>query len=120
MKKIYVFTLLLVSLATPLLTVASNRGDEPSLKGRAATLTRRMSETTKLDEGQYLKVKQLNLRMLSEVADIKARFSGTPALDEQMADVQMRYEWDLASILWPRQMAAYSQSKLSVTAFNGR
>ncbi|WP_210114465.1 hypothetical protein [Hymenobacter elongatus] len=79
-----------------------------------------MSETTRLDEGQYLKVKQLNMRMLSEVADLKARFTGTAALDEQMAQAQARYEWDLASILWPRQMAAYTQSKLNVTAFNGR
>ncbi|TGE28716.1 hypothetical protein [Hymenobacter metallicola] len=119
MKKVYMITLLLAGLATPLMSQASG-SDEPSLKGRAAVLTRRMSETTKLDEGQYLKVKQLNLRMLSEVADIKARFAGTPAFDEHMAEVQMHYEWDLAAILWPRQMAAYTQSKLNVTAFNGR
>ncbi|TGE24490.1 hypothetical protein E5K00_04555 [Hymenobacter aquaticus] len=118
MKKIYLFALL-AGLALPTLAQAGS-GDETALKGRAAALTKRMSETAKLDEGQYLKVKQLNLRMLSEVAEVKARFSGSPALDERMAEVQMRYEWDLASILWPRQMAAYTQSKLSVTAFNGR
>ncbi|MCB2376900.1 hypothetical protein LGH70_04865 [Hymenobacter sp. BT635] len=119
MKKLYFLTLLLAGLMLPIVSQAGS-GDDATLKGRAATLTRRMSETTKLDEGQYLKVKQLNLRMLGEVADIKARYAGSPALDEQMADVQMRYEWDLASILWPRQMAAYTQSKLGVTAFNGR
>ena len=119
MKKLYVFTLLLAGLMMPIVSEA-NSGDQTTLQGRAANLTRRMSEMAKLDEGQYLKVKQLNLRMLSEVADIKARYAGSPALDEQMAEVQMRYEWDLASILWPRQMAAYTQSKLSVTAFNGR
>ncbi|MCB2410053.1 hypothetical protein [Hymenobacter lucidus] len=119
MKKFYFLTLLVATLTAPLMSTAGN-GDESTLKGRAAALTRRMSETTKLDEGQYLKVKQLNLRMLSEVADLKARLNGTPALDEQLAEAQMRYEWDLASILWPRQMAAYTQSKLSVTAFNGR
>ncbi|PJJ60310.1 hypothetical protein [Hymenobacter chitinivorans] len=118
MKKIYVAALLLAGFMAPSAAQAGN-GDE-SLKSRAAVLTRRMSETTKLDEGQYLKVKQLNLRMLGEVADIKARYNGTPALDEQLSQVQMRYEWDLAAILWPRQMAAYTQSKLNVTAFNGR
>ncbi|UOQ70777.1 hypothetical protein [Hymenobacter cellulosilyticus] len=118
MKKFYVIALLLTGFMAPLTMQASN-GDE-ALKSRAATLTRRMSETTKLDEGQYLKVKQLNLRMLSEVAELKARYGGTPALDEQLAQVQMRYEWDLAAILWPRQMAAYTNSKLSATAFNGR
>ncbi|UOQ51537.1 hypothetical protein [Hymenobacter cellulosivorans] len=118
MKKLYVVAILLASFAVPFTTQAGS-GDE-ALKGRAASLTRRMSETTKLDEGQYLKVKQLNLRMLSEVAELKARYGGTAALDEQLAQVQMRYEWDLAAILWPRQMAAYTQSKLNVMAFNGR
>ncbi len=41
----------------------------------------------------------------------------TPAaLDQYLAEVQSHYEWDLAAILWPRQMVAYNQAKATMTA----
>ncbi|GGG51319.1 hypothetical protein [Hymenobacter glacieicola] len=110
------FTLLLAAgttYATP--------ADGGKLSTRATELTRRMAERTKLSEGQYVKVRQLNLRLLTEMAEARKQFASDAAgLDKTLADVQMRYEWDLASILWPKQLAAYDDIKQNFTATNLR
>lgn len=109
---------LLVSAGT---TTQAAPGDGGKLTARASELTRRMAERTKLSEGQYVKVRQLNLRLLTETAELRKQFGTDPAsLDKALADVQMRYEWDLASILWPKQLAAYDDMKQNFTAANVR
>ncbi|GAB3223850.1 hypothetical protein GCM10027346_03330 [Hymenobacter seoulensis] len=111
--------LLLVSLGNMAQATTADEGTK--LAARATELTKRMAERTKLSEGQYVKVRQLNYRLLSEIADAKKQFSGdSENLDKAMADVQMRYEWDLAAILWPKQLAAYEDVKLNFTATNVR
>ncbi|SNC63571.1 hypothetical protein SAMN06265337_0903 [Hymenobacter gelipurpurascens] len=93
--------------------------DGSKLHERAKTLTRQMAEKLPLSEGQYVKVRQLNLRLLTETADVRQRLaSDATGLDEAMADIQMRYEWDLAAVLRPRQMAVYDQNKVTMTAVN--
>ncbi|TGE24491.1 hypothetical protein E5K00_04560 [Hymenobacter aquaticus] len=120
MKKIYLFALLALGVQSG--AVASNDTDGPAaLQARATSLTRAMAEKARLDEGQYLKVKQLNLRMLTEVDDLKVRFAADPAiLDQQLATAQSRYEAELASVLRPAQFAVYQQSRTSMTALGGR
>jgi hypothetical protein len=93
--------------------------DGSKLNERAKTLTRQMADKLPLSEGQYVKVRQLNLRLLTETADVRQRFANdATSLDEALADIQMRYEWDLAAVLRPRQMAVYDQHKVSMTAVN--
>ncbi|TGD80428.1 hypothetical protein [Hymenobacter wooponensis] len=93
--------------------------DGSRMTDRAKAMTRQMAEKLPLSEGQYVKVRQLNLRLLTETADVRKQFADdATALDEALANVQMRYEWDLATILRPRQMALYDQSKMSMTAVN--
>ena len=76
---------------------------------------------TRMSEGQYVKVKQLNIRLLTEMASLRKQLATDgAALDKALADVQMRYEWDLASILWPKQLAAYEDVKMNFTAANVR
>ena len=109
---------LLVLLTASYVTKASN-GDQPKLVTRATLLTQQMAKKIPINEGQYIKVRQLNLRLLSEKQAIQAQYAEDPAtLDQQLAEAQNRYEWDLASILWPRQMASYEQAKTDLTAFN--
>lgn len=98
--------------------VSSTSADNgSSINARASTLTRQMSQKVRLAEGQYVKVKRLNFQMLSEVEEAKVRFASDPAsLDQYLAEIQSHYEWDLAAILWPRQMVAYNQSKATMTA----
>ncbi|TGE04552.1 hypothetical protein [Hymenobacter fodinae] len=98
---------------------AAAPADGSRMSERAKTMTRQMAEKMPLSEGQYIKVRQLNLRLLTETAELRKQFGAdATALDEALANMQMRYEWDLATILRPRQMALYDQTKLSMTAVN--
>ncbi|TGE28717.1 hypothetical protein [Hymenobacter metallicola] len=119
MKKVYFLALL--ALASQRVALASNDTDGPSgIQSRATALTRTMAEKARLDEGQYLKVKQLNLRMLTEMDDLKTRFAADPAImDQQLASAQSRYEMELASLLRPAQFAVYQQARSSMTALGG-
>ena len=82
-------------------------------------MTRQIASKVKLSEGQYVKVRKLNLQMLTNVAEIKSEYANDPeTLDQRMAEVQMHYEWDMAAILWPNQMTAYNQAKATMTALS--
>lgn len=80
-----------------------------------------MAERTRLSEGQYVKVRTLHLRLLTETAQLRKQFAtDAEAADKALADVQMRYEWDLAAILGPKKMLAYEEMKTNFTAANIR
>lgn len=90
-----------------------------AISARATALTRTMAQTVQLDEGQYLKIKQLNTRMLTAVEDLKARFSAdTELLDQHMAEAQFRYEMELTALLRPRQIAVYHEARENMTALS--
>jgi hypothetical protein len=111
--------LLLCSMCYASSAQAAAPTDGTRINERAKAMTRQMAEKLPLSEGQYVKVRQLNLRLLTETAEMRKQFvNDATALDEALANVQMRYEWDLATILRPRQMALYDQTKLSMTAVN--
>ncbi|MBC6698788.1 hypothetical protein [Hymenobacter sp. BT190] len=119
MKNLSALLMLLLLLTTGV--AAAGPGDQQKITARATTLTRQMARVTPLNEGQYVKVRQLNLRLLSEMQVVQSRFANdATALDQQLAEVQARYEWDLATILWPRQMVAYTQAKADLMAFGSR
>ncbi|MBD2716857.1 hypothetical protein KBK19_17570 [Microvirga sp. STR05] len=119
MKHISASLIFLLVLAGNL--VSAGPGDQNKLTMRATQLTRQMAQKTPLNEGQYVKVRQLNMRLLAEVQAAQARFANDlVALDKELAEVQTRYEWDLATILWPRQMMAYTQAKADLMAFSNR
>lgn len=97
---------------------AASGDDQAKLSSKATALTQQMAHKIPLNEGQYVKLRQLNIRMLAEVQALHASLSNDPAaLQEQLIEAQARYEWDLATMLWPRQMVAYDQSKPKLMAF---
>ena len=115
MKKAFTFACMLLGMQGAALAADSDGGSV--IQARATNMTRSMSSKVQLDEGQYLKVKLLNIRMLTEVDDLKVRFAADPSiLDQHLADTQMRYEMDLASLLRPKQVAMYHQSLETMTA----
>ncbi len=95
-------------------------GDGARLRERATELTRNLAAKTALNEGQYVKVRQLNLRLLTEMNEARKITNDAAAMDAAVADIQLRYEWDLATILRPRQMAVYDQTKQNMTALSTR
>jgi opacity protein-like surface antigen len=91
--------------------------DGTGMSTRATALTRAMTSKMKLDEGQYLKLKQLNLRMLETMEDLKVRFAADPEIrDARMAEAQTSYHMELALMLRPTQLTAYKQTQESMTA----
>lgn len=122
MKKISTFLFLLVMIGTSQLVEAGS-GDQasPSPSARATQMTRQLAKKIQLSEGQYVKVRQLNLRLLNDVQAVKAASAGdVTAMDRQLAELQSHYEWDLTAILGPRQMVAYNQSKADLMAMSVR
>jgi hypothetical protein len=121
MKKTYFFAFLLFAFSAPVAMAQSVAEAEAVLHERVTALSQRMATSASLNEGQYLQVKRLNLVMMTEMETIKARFAATPVqLDEQMAELQARYNWDLASILRPQQLAAYDAARINTLAVNER
>ncbi|GAA4007477.1 hypothetical protein GCM10022408_19300 [Hymenobacter fastidiosus] len=115
MKKAYIFAFMLLCVGG--VALAADSDGNSAIEVRATSMTRLMSKKVQLDEGQYLKVKLLNVRMLTEADDLKTRFAADPAiLDQHLAEAQMRYEMDLASLLRPKQVAMYQQSRTNMTA----
>ena len=116
MKKTTLFACLLLSAQSMVLAGTGKEGAS-GIQARATALTRSISEKARLDEGQYLRVKQLNVRMLLEMEDLKTRFAADQAiLDQRLADAQLRYENDLTSLLRPAQLALFQESRASMTA----
>lgn len=115
MKRVF-----LTGLAVALFFVAQAESNgEAGLVARATALTRVQAQKAHLDEGQYLQVKQLNIRMFSEMEDLKTRFAADPAiLDERLAVAQARYEMALTAIMRPAQLAVFQESRSSMTALS--
>ncbi|RSK25278.1 hypothetical protein [Hymenobacter metallilatus] len=120
MKKVFA-CLVFVAMVVASSGAQASPGDGSKLSARATDMTRRIAERTRLTEGQYVKVRALNVRLLTEMADLRKQFANDAAeLDKAMADVQMRYEWDLAAVLGPKRMTAYEEMKTNFTATNLR
>lgn len=119
MKKVFVCFACVVLVTTAQLAQASDGSGK--ISARATEMTRRMAERTRLSEGQYVKVRSLNVRLLTEMTDARKQFStDAEVLDKTLAEVQMRYEWDLAAVLGPKQLAAYEDIQKNFTAANVR
>ncbi|MBT9392416.1 hypothetical protein KLP40_04505 [Hymenobacter sp. NST-14] len=120
MKKISLFVCLLLGVQTAVLASAKKEGPT-AIQNRATALTRSIAEKVRLDEGQYLQVKRLNIRMLSEQEDLKTRFAADQAiLDQRLADAQVQYETELLELLRPAQLALFQQSRASMTALGSQ
>lgn len=119
MKKLTIPVLLAVlTLASHRLLAAPGNGNR-DLQVRASAMTRSLAEQVHLNEGQYVQVKALNLRLLQEMLSAKAVFVHDAELQNRaIADAQQQYEYELASLLQPAQLALYQQNRASRTALN--
>ena len=117
MKKITLFVCLLLGVQSAVVAAVAKKEGPTAIQARATALTRSIADKMRLDEGQYLRVKQLNIRMLTEQEDLKTRFAADPAiLDQRLADAQVQYETNLVDLLRPAQLALFEQSRTSMTA----
>ncbi|RFP64917.1 hypothetical protein D0N36_11280 [Hymenobacter lapidiphilus] len=110
---------LLMSSGTP--TAAQADGGGTTMGERATAMTWRIAERTQLSEGQYIKLRRLNVGLLSEMATLRNQLKAEPAnLDQALSDLLQRYEWDVAALLQPKQLAVYDGLKSEFTAVNIR
>ncbi|SMC00030.1 hypothetical protein SAMN00120144_3763 [Hymenobacter roseosalivarius DSM 11622] len=116
MKKVYYFACLVLCLSA-VSSHASTADESTASQARATVLTRAIANKARLDEGQYLKVKQLNVKMLADIDALKARYAADPlSLDQKMAEVQIEYDVALARVMRSNQFVMYQQSRSSMTA----
>lgn len=90
----------------------------PSVVAHATALTRALAQRIHFNEGQYVQVKALHLRMLTERRQLEAGLAdATPAdRDNWLATAQNRYEAELAELFQPQQRVAYQQLRSNLTA----
>ncbi|WP_324670725.1 hypothetical protein [Hymenobacter sp. GOD-10R] len=95
----------------------SSSDNPPSIHARATSMARALAAKVNLEEGQYVKVKQLNEQMLNEVEGIKNEYAADQAmLDHHLASAQTRYNAALLELMHPAQLALYQQARSSMTA----
>jgi hypothetical protein len=89
-----------------------------SVQVRATTLTQALAHRIHLNEGQYVRIKQLHLQYLNERRELEQSLTSAPAADRdsQLAAAQLRYEQSLNDLLHPDQRVAYQQLRANFTA----
>ena len=120
MKNTLTLLAIALMLASGTTTVAQADGGGGATMGeRATAMTWRIAERTQLSEGQYIKLRRLNVGLLSEMTSLRKQLKAEPAnLDQALADLMQRYEWDVAALLQPKQLAVYDGLKSEFTAVN--
>lgn len=112
------FTAMLTTTAPMVASDPTTLVYSPAVVAHATALTRAMAQRIHFNEGQYVQVKALHLRMLAERRNLEIGLAAaTPAdRDSGMATAQSRYEAELAQLLQPTQLVAYQQLRRSFTA----
>lgn len=120
MNNLLLAACLTASLATTSATTRKKPTEDypKSIQVRATTLTQALAHHIHLNEGQYLRVKRLHLKYLSERLELERSLAGEPAAerDTQLAAAQLRYEQKLSDLLHPDQRVAYQQLRANFTA----
>jgi hypothetical protein len=121
MNNLLLAACLTASLATTASTPAHKKPSEDypkSIQVRATTLTQALAHHIHLNEAQYVRVKRLHLKYLSERLELERSLAGAPAAerDTQLAAAQLRYEQKLSDMLRPEQRVAYQQLRANFTA----
>lgn len=112
MKKAYLFAAMILGLCAnkPAQAAGNEPDDAAAINRRAVVLTRAMATKMRLDEGQYVKLKQLNIRLLTELqARQQEGNTVVSALDEHGAAMQAQYEGEMLALLYPAQQQLYRQ-----------
>lgn len=72
----------------------------------AAEMTRTMSTRLKLNEGQYVKLYQINKTRVNEVAQIERQYKDDPgARATKLSELEAQYEQECSRILTPTQLS---------------
>ena len=78
----------------------------------AAVMTRDMSTRLKLNEGQYIKLYQVNKTRISQLAQIEHNFKNDPSTrSSKISELEAQYEQACSSILTPSQLSQLHEDK---------
>ncbi|WP_147374482.1 hypothetical protein [Hymenobacter rubripertinctus] len=121
MKNVFACLAVAVLVSAGTLAQAASGDGGTSISERATAMAWRIAERVQLSEGEYIKVRRLNVRLLTETVQARKELSADrAALDVALADIQQRYDWDLAATLQPQQYAVYENMRTEFTAVNVR
>lgn len=78
----------------------------------AAVMTRDMSTRLKLNEGQYIKLYEVNKTRISQLAQIEHNFKNDPIVrSSKISELDAQYEQACSSILTPSQLSQLHEDK---------
>lgn len=109
MKKFLLVAVAAFLFGTPAFAQTSIFDLTPEAEAKCTQITREMAIELRLNEPEYIKLKELNRdRLVKTEALLELYNSNAPALNEKMQEIEVAYEQKLASFLTPRQLNAYA------------
>ena len=109
MKKFLLVAVAAFLFAAPAFAQTSIFDLTPEAEAKCTQITREMAFELRLNEPEYIKLKELNRdRLVKTEALLELYNSNAPALNEKMQEIEVAYEQKLASFLTPKQLNAYT------------
>jgi hypothetical protein len=88
----------------------------PAVEAKCTNITRSMAHELRLNEPEYIKLKELNReRIVKTDALLQSFKENDPELNQQMKEIELAYEQQIASFLKPDQLHAYINYKQAIS-----
>ncbi|GAA4438119.1 hypothetical protein GCM10023188_33090 [Pontibacter saemangeumensis] len=119
MKKFLLVAVAAFLFAAPAFAQTSILDIAPEVEAKCTHITRSMALELRLNEPEYIKLKELNReRMVKTDALLQQYSQSSPALQEKMHEMEIAYEQKMASFLTPNQLHAYDNYKQTPVQVN--
>lgn len=119
MKKFILIAVAAFLFGAPAFAQTSILDIDPEVEAKCTHITRSMALELRLNEPEYIKLKELNReRLVKTDALLQTYGQNSPALQEIMQEVEADYEQKLVSILTPNQLHAYDNYKQAAVQVN--
>jgi hypothetical protein len=119
MKKILLFTAaVLLSGASSFAegTISGGFTMNSELEAKCTNITRAMANELRLNEPEYIKLKELNRKRMAQTNELLQSYSANdPLLQEKIREMELAYEQEITAFLTPNQLHAYANYKQNTT-----
>lgn len=118
MKKILLFTAAALFFSAPSFAQSNMYSIfdiSPTAEAKCTNITRSMAFELRLNEPEYIKLKELNRQRMVKTDELLQNFGeNDPILTEKMKELEFIYEQEISSFLTPNQLHAYSNYKQEI------
>lgn len=119
MKKFILIAIAAFLFGAPAFAQTNILDTNPEVEAKCTHITRSMALELRLNEPEYIKLKELNrARLLKTDALLQTYGQDSPALQEAMQEIEADYERKLVDFLTPNQLHAYANYKQAPAQVN--